>query len=140
MPRMIILSLALIAILGFAGLAIESTTIAASATTTQPVCQADPTNPDPYEIVLGKHARPGSCVVIQATDESFSIVTIRTTVLRDWLSTSENVRIWMNFDSIDSARQFACNLVKSSPQVHPGYLVSTDIRCFSLRIGGVVRQ
>ncbi len=139
MPRMIILSLALIVLI--AGLtANEITPTSASATTTQPVCQADPTSPDVYEVVTGKHVRPGTCVVTQSVDESFSIIAIQTIVTKDWLAATDHVRVWTNFDSIESARQFACKLVRDARLTHPGYLVSTDIRCFSLRIGGLVRQ
>lgn len=140
MPRMIILSLVL-AIIGFLGLiAIDSTSAAAPATTqSQVACHFDPSLPIGYEVAPAKNARPGECVVIQAVDESYSILSIRATQLKDPMQ-ADAIRIWTNFDSIESARQFACQLVRGARQAYPGYLVATDLRCFVLRIGGVVRN
>ena len=137
MPRMIILSLALIVLI--VGLTATEITPSASATTTQPVCQADPTSPDVYEVVTGKHVRPDTCVVTQSVDESFSIVAIQAIVTKDWLAATDSVRIWTNFSSIEQAKRFACTLVKGTRLTHPGYLVATDLRCFTAMVIGVVR-
>lgn len=135
MPRMI-LSIALIAILGFAA----TETIPSATATTQPVCQADQTNPDHYEVVTGKSARPGTCVVTLTVDETFSIVIVQTKMTRDWLTATDDLRIWMNFDSWKSAQRFACTLVKSARQTHPGYFISTDLKCFTAFVIGVFRN
>lgn len=105
-------------------------------------CHFDASAHPSIEIQPGKAARPGECVVSLTVDETFSIIAIQAKVLQDSLAANDATQIWTNFESLASAQRFACEKVRNirKDPAFAGFYISTDLKCFTAFVIGLVRN